>query len=50
MFQSAIILSQQYNITIDGQLISWQSVNTEGDGINALGSTCSLISTSNINK
>jgi ABC-type amino acid transport substrate-binding protein/ABC-type branched-subunit amino acid transport system substrate-binding protein len=48
MFQAAIILSQQYNITIQGQLIGWQSVQTGGDAMNALINTCTSISPSNI--
>jgi polar amino acid transport system substrate-binding protein len=48
MFQAAILLSQQYNITIQGQLITWKSVQTGGIAINSLLYTCSLISSSNI--
>ena len=48
MFQSAIILSQQYNITIDGQYIGGQSVETQGDVMIALRNTCSRVSTLNI--
>ncbi|CAF3100389.1 unnamed protein product, partial [Rotaria sp. Silwood2] len=48
MFQAAIILSQQYNITIETQFIGWQSIQTGRDGTNALSNTCSVISTSNI--
>ncbi|CAF3866145.1 unnamed protein product [Adineta steineri] len=48
MFISAILLSQQYNMTIQGQNISWQAVETEGDPMTALADTCQIISTSNI--
>ncbi|CAF0890429.1 unnamed protein product [Adineta steineri] len=48
MFKAAIILSQQYNITIEGQFIGYQSVKTGGKVITALGNTCSFISSSNI--
>ena len=48
MFKAAILLSQQYNITIQGQFIGWQSAQTGGDVINALSDTCQSISTSNI--
>jgi ABC-type amino acid transport substrate-binding protein/ABC-type branched-subunit amino acid transport system substrate-binding protein len=48
MFQAAILLSQKYNITIEGQFIGWQSVETGGDVINALSKACPLISNSNI--
>jgi ABC-type amino acid transport substrate-binding protein/ABC-type branched-subunit amino acid transport system substrate-binding protein len=48
MFKAAILLSQQYNITVEGQFIGWQSVQTGGDAMNALGNTCQAISTSNI--
>jgi ABC-type amino acid transport substrate-binding protein/ABC-type branched-subunit amino acid transport system substrate-binding protein len=48
MFKAAIVLSQEYNITIEGQHIEWKSAQTEGDVINALSNTCQLISTSSI--
>jgi ABC-type branched-subunit amino acid transport system substrate-binding protein/ABC-type amino acid transport substrate-binding protein len=48
MFQAAIILSQQYNITVQGQFITWQAVQTGGNAMNALSNTCSLTSKSNI--
>jgi polar amino acid transport system substrate-binding protein len=48
MFKAAIILSQQYNITIQGQLIGWKSIQTGGNAMSALGNSCSLITTSNI--
>jgi ABC-type branched-subunit amino acid transport system substrate-binding protein len=48
MFQAAIILSQQYNITIGGQFIGWKTIETGGDVINSLGDTCLLTTTSNI--
>jgi ABC-type amino acid transport substrate-binding protein len=48
MFQAAVLLSQLYNITIEGQSIGWQSVQTGGDVMNAFSNTCLQISTSNI--
>jgi ABC-type amino acid transport substrate-binding protein/ABC-type branched-subunit amino acid transport system substrate-binding protein len=48
MFQAAVVLSHKYNITIEGQFIDWQSVQTGGDEINAFSNTCLLISNSNI--
>ncbi|CAF2490424.1 unnamed protein product [Rotaria sp. Silwood2] len=48
MFKAAVILSQQYNITIDEQFIGWEAVQTDGKAINAVSSTCHAISTSNI--
>ena len=48
MFTAAILLSHQYNITVDGQLIGWQSVDTGADAINASRSSCLAVSTSNI--
>lgn len=48
MFQSAIQLSQEYNITIDGKYIGGQSVKTQGDVMNALSNTCSQVSDFNI--
>ncbi|CAF1006537.1 unnamed protein product [Adineta steineri] len=48
MFNAAMLLSQQYNITIDGQFIGSQLVASSGITMNALSSSCLLISTSNI--
>ncbi len=48
MFKAAILLSQQYNITIEGQFIGWQSVQTGGDVMTAFRSSCIVMSTSNI--
>ena len=49
MFKAAILLSQQYNITIDGHFIEWQIIHTDGNMINSLSSTCrSISSRSNI--
>ncbi|CAF1367257.1 unnamed protein product, partial [Didymodactylos carnosus] len=48
MFKAAVLLSQQYNITIQGQFIGWQAAETGGDIISALSSTCLIMSTSNI--
>ncbi len=48
MFKAAVLLSQQYNITVNGQLIGWQTAPTDGDPIDALRNSCLVISTSNI--
>ncbi|CAF1218853.1 unnamed protein product [Adineta steineri] len=48
MFQAAILLSQKYNITIEGQYLGWQIAQTNGDLIDALSSACLAISTSNV--
>ena len=48
MFKSAILLSQEYHLTIQGQYLQWQTSVTDGDVINALDKTCSAISTTNI--
>ncbi|CAF2637256.1 unnamed protein product [Rotaria sp. Silwood2] len=48
MFKSAIILSQQYNMTVEGKLIEWYSVQTGGDVISVLRETCNVLSGSNI--
>ncbi|CAF2846810.1 unnamed protein product [Rotaria sp. Silwood2] len=48
MFKAAVMLSQQYNITIEGQLIEWQSAETGGNTINALSKACQALSISNI--
>ncbi|CAF1662890.1 unnamed protein product, partial [Adineta steineri] len=48
MFNAAMLLSQQYNITIDGQFIGSHLVASGGITMNALSSSCLLISTANI--
>ncbi|CAF1007458.1 unnamed protein product [Adineta ricciae] len=48
MFQSAIVLAQKYNITVDGQFIGWQTIRSDGNSINTLSSTCRLVPNSNI--
>ncbi|CAF1329662.1 unnamed protein product [Adineta steineri] len=48
MFKAAIILSQRYNITIDGKYIEWQTIQTGGDLMNSLSSTCRILPNSSI--
>ena len=48
MFISAILLSQQYNITIERQFMGWKMVRGDGNVMNTLSSTCQLISNSSI--
>ncbi|CAF1174440.1 unnamed protein product [Didymodactylos carnosus] len=48
MFKAAVLLSQQYNITIEGQFIERQVAQTGGNAIDAVSSTCQVISASNI--
>src|SRR5689334_5551894 len=48
MFKSAILLSHQYNITIGGQFIGWQTIQTGGNVIGAFRSSCIAMSASNI--
>ncbi|CAF1099422.1 unnamed protein product [Adineta ricciae] len=48
MFKAAVLLSQQYNIRIGGELINWRTSLTGGIGIDALSSTCHMLSDSNI--
>ncbi|UJR06889.1 hypothetical protein I4U23_011178 [Adineta vaga] len=49
MFRAAILLSQQYNITIEGQFIEWKSIQTGGNAIDGLSEICQIISNYNIN-
>ncbi|UJR27764.1 hypothetical protein I4U23_009037 [Adineta vaga] len=48
MFKAAIILSQQYDMRIDGEFIQWQVAQTDGNRITALSSTCQAVSSSTI--
>ncbi|CAF4162895.1 unnamed protein product, partial [Rotaria sordida] len=48
MFKAAVLLSNQYNITIDGKLIGWKEGLTMGDVIVALNETCHSVSELNI--
>ncbi|CAF0972623.1 unnamed protein product [Adineta ricciae] len=48
LFYSAMLLAQQYSITVGGEYLGWNVVETTGDPIIALRATCETISTSNI--
>ncbi|CAF3621430.1 unnamed protein product [Rotaria socialis] len=48
MFKAAILLSHQYNITVNGEYIGWQTVQTRGDVIDSLSSSCLAVSTETI--
>ena len=48
MFKAAIRLSQEYNITIEGQYIQWEVVRTPGKAIDTLSKTCQAMSLANI--
>ncbi|CAF4016375.1 unnamed protein product [Rotaria sordida] len=48
MFKAAVLLSQQYNITIEGQFIGWQTVQTGASTIAAVSGVCQALSTSDI--
>ncbi len=48
LFKAAILFSQQYDIKINGELLTWQIAQTNGDAINGISSTCQVISNPNI--
>lgn len=48
MFQAAILLSHEYNITIEGKFIGWQIAQTIGEAIDTLSSTCSAVSSGKV--
>ena len=48
LFKAAIVLSQRYNITIDGQWIGWHVEQTNGKLIDTLRKTCLVVSASNV--
>ncbi|CAF1370273.1 unnamed protein product [Rotaria sordida] len=48
MFKAAMLLSYQYNITIEGEFIGWQAEQTTGDIIDAMDIMCRAISVSNV--
>jgi ABC-type branched-subunit amino acid transport system substrate-binding protein len=48
MFKAAVLLSQQYNITIDGEHLQWQARHTGGQMIDALSGTCQAVSAAKI--
>ena len=48
MFKAAMLLAQQYNFTLAGEPIGWQTAATGGSGIDALSAACQAVSTSNI--
>ncbi|CAF1360483.1 unnamed protein product, partial [Adineta ricciae] len=47
MFKAAILLSQQYNLTLDGQLLQWQTVRTTNDTMKTLRDICVIMSSTN---
>ena len=48
VFKSAILLSQRYNLTVDGQFIEYISSQTDINIINALEDSCEAVSNTNI--
>ncbi|CAF1455573.1 unnamed protein product [Rotaria sordida] len=48
MFKAAVLLSNRYNIKINGNLIEWQSGQTTGNLVDSLSDTCRSVSQSNI--
>ncbi|CAF4233587.1 unnamed protein product [Rotaria sp. Silwood2] len=48
MFKAALVLSQQYNMKIDGQFIGWHAAQTGGNAIGALRGTCQAVATANV--
>ncbi|CAF0924736.1 unnamed protein product [Rotaria sp. Silwood1] len=48
MFKAAILLSHQYNMTVDGEFIGWQIMETRGDVIDSLSNTCLAVSNEKI--
>ena len=48
MFKAAILLSQQYNIKIQGKYIGWQMVETGGDVMNCFKGACKALPNSSI--
>ncbi|CAF1010573.1 unnamed protein product [Rotaria sordida] len=43
MFKAAVLLSHQYNITIDGEFLGWQVAETTGGIIDALSDACRAV-------
>ncbi|CAF1652282.1 unnamed protein product, partial [Didymodactylos carnosus] len=48
MFKAAILLSQRYNITLEGQLVDYEETLTDNDVMVMVDHTCQKVSTSNI--
>ncbi|CAF1273260.1 unnamed protein product [Rotaria sordida] len=48
MFKAAMLLSHQYNITIEGEFIGWQEEQTTGNIIDAMHIMCHAVSASNV--
>ncbi|CAF3954175.1 unnamed protein product, partial [Rotaria sp. Silwood1] len=48
MFKAAVLLSNRYNIKINGNLIGWQSEQSTGNLVDSLSDTCRSVSQSNI--
>ena len=48
MFKSAVMLSQQYQIKINGKLLGWRAISTTDDLMGTMRNTCVAVSASNI--
>ena len=48
LFKAAILLSQRYNITVNGQFIGWHIEQTNGSVMETLRRVCDVVLTSNI--
>ncbi|CAF1342478.1 unnamed protein product [Adineta steineri] len=48
MFRAAILLSQKYNITFQGQYLTYEEILTDNDILVTFNHTCQKVSTSNI--
>lgn len=48
MFKAAILLSSQYNITLQGQYLTYEEILTDDDIMVTINHTCHKVSTSNI--
>ena len=48
MFKAAILLSQQYNVKINGEYIGWRLIDSGGDVMNTFSETCKEMSASDI--
>ncbi|UJR16836.1 hypothetical protein I4U23_003735 [Adineta vaga] len=48
MFKSAVILSHQYNIKVQGELIGYKTIESKGDVVTTLADTCRFVTNSTI--
>ena len=48
MFKSAVMLSQQYQVRVNGEVLGWRAIDTTDDVMDTMRNVCVVVSASNI--